>query len=243
MRIRAAFWLLTAVVACAAMASAASAAEPAFYECAKLKGGAFGNKTCSEAAMPGKGKFELAEGIGSKHAFSSKIETFRMDVGELEITCEKSRLSGEFTSTTSLGNVHIELANCNEGECGEKVVHHVGVIEVGPLAGPIGYVSKETHEVAVNLAPESGTTLAEFNCAKAGPPAYRLKGSLFAKFETGVNAFTKTPKLKATGNGAFEGGGPNPLQLETIEAATVEDITVSTSTWLLRDKSLLEIKA
>ncbi len=236
--------VLAAVSLCGVLSAAASAAEPAFYECAKLKGGAYKDKLCSEPGA-GKGKFELAEGIGAAHTFSGKIRTFGINSEEIEIECENSRISGELTSPTSFGNFRIELANCNRGstDCGATVGHHKNVIEVGPLAGPIGYTSRELHTVAVALTPETGTSLAEYRCGGSGPPEFRLKGTIFGALSGNVNHFAKTFTVATTGPPNFEGGEPNPLEVEDIASSQRETVGVFGSPWGLKAKSALEIKA
>lgn len=230
-------------------ASAASASEPAFFECAKLSGGVYKDKLCSE---PGgaKGKYELQEALGAAHEVTGKINTIHLD-GEgaesaFEVGCEKSRvLGGRLTSPTSFGGVEIELANCDTGnlDCGALIGHHMHVIDLGPLAGPIGYISRGSHTVGVDLGPESGSTLAEFRCGGTGAPEYRLKGSIFGTLGGDTNTFSKGLQITLGGALGFEGGEPNRLSVEEISTTATEDLALSGTPWSLKTKSALELKA
>jgi len=80
---------LAALGLCGATAAAASAAEPAFFECAKISGGAFKDKLCSEPGA-GKGKFELQEGIGASGEVSTEIHQTRI---EGERNCSRSTMA------------------------------------------------------------------------------------------------------------------------------------------------------
>ena len=247
--VRTAIVVLASLGICGVAAAQASAAEPAFFECAKLKGGAFKDKLCSEPGG-GKGKYELAEGVGIDPEVTGKINETRITSENpesgFEIGCEKSRvLSGRLASPTRFSGVKIELANCEGGflTCGATVGSHMHVIEAGPLAGPIGYISHESHTVGVELTPETGSTLAEFRCGGTGPPEYRLKGAIFGTLGGDINAFSKSFQIAVGGTLSFEGGEPNRLEVEEIATARTEVVRLSGTPWKLKGKSFLEAKA
>src|ERR1700729_2711893 len=86
---------LVAMFALTAMVSAsASAAEPEFYECAKVAGGKFADKKCSTPGSGKTAKYELQEGIGKgkggKHAFKGKggKATLHTPAVSGEVTCK-----------------------------------------------------------------------------------------------------------------------------------------------------------
>jgi hypothetical protein len=247
--------LRTAIVVMAAVgifgvtAAQSSAAEPAFFECAKLKGGEFKDKLCSEPGA-GKGKYELTEGVGANPELTGKISE-TLIAGEspdsgFEIGCEKSRvLSGRLASPTSFSGVMIQLANCDNGllDCGATIGHHTHLIDIGPLAGPIGYISRGSHTVGVDLTPETGSTLAEFRCGGTGPPEYRFKGAIFGTLGGDINVFSKPFQIAVGGTLSFEGGEPNPLEVEEIATTQTEVVRLSGTPWKMKGKSLLEVKA
>ena len=174
-------------VAGAVTAVGAYASEPAFYECAKVSGGKY-EKGCGKEG--GKGGYVLREGVGSKPAFKGKggKATLHTPAVSGEITCgsfkDSGKLSGPktedkivsiFSKCTSLGK------NCNSP--GEKK----GTIETKDLAGELGYISASKHEVGVDLKPESGERLAEFECEGL---SIVVTGSVIGQV-TPVNTFSK----------------------------------------------------
>jgi hypothetical protein len=244
MRIRTIVVVVAAIAAFAATAAGASAAEPAFFECAKLKGGGFADKLCSEGAGGSKGKYELAEGVATKTELTAKINELTVAGESFELSCTKSALTGRITGPKTVGHVLIELTNCELGgvACGASVGHHRGVIELGPLAGTLGYISASGHTVGIELEPETGTILSEFGCKPSGPPQYRLRGALFGAVSGNVNSFTKIFGITPD-SGAFEGGESVGLQAEQIEGAESEAVTVVGSTWRMKTKTEVEVKA
>jgi hypothetical protein len=225
---------LVAVFAMAAVVSAsASAAEPAFYECAKLTAkpftGKYTDKKCSKEASPGeiaegkKNKYELQEGIGAKgKAFKGKggkatlhtpavggvveCKSFK-DEGHIATPTTENKVVSTFTSCTSLGK------KCTSP--GAKA----GSIVTKNLAGELGYINKAKKEVGVLLKPESGTVLAEFNCEGL---EIVTSGSVIGTQTGDINTFSKSSTNTFAVNGEgfqvikkFEGEATNHV-LESL---------------------------
>lgn len=216
-----------------ALAANAAAAEPAFFECAKLKGGAFADKLCSESAAS-KGKFELQEGIsGKKKTFSAKAADIQLEGESLELLCLHVRMAGEVTAPSAVGHVTITMESCTTGAglyCGAAVGHHRGVIELGPLSGTLGYIDAATRQVGLDLAPESGRVLGQFGCNAGDTPEDQLVGSLLGALSGDVDAVGKSFALGETGSGSFEGDEPQRLEALPIGSSEAEPLTVHAGT-------------
>jgi hypothetical protein len=213
---------LVAVFALVAISAAsASAAEPAFYECAKEAGGKYAKGCTSEG---GKGGYTLREGIGKKHAFKGKggAATLHTPAVGGEVKCTAFKDSGELTSPTTEGKVVSTFSGCES--LGKKCASpgaKAGTIVTNPLKGSLGYLNKAKHEVGVDLSPESGKYLAEFSCEGL---EVKVEGSVIGQI-TPVNTFTKstTTTFEVNAEGyqkykSFEGGSPDVLE-STIDGS------------------------
>ena len=225
---------LVAVFAMAAVVSAsASAAAPAFYECAKLTKnpttkkyeGKYSEKTCAKEASPTeqaegkKNKYELKEGIGAKgKPFKGKgpAATLHTPAVGGEVTCKSFKDSGSINTPTTENKVVSEFKTCEslKKKCaspGQKA----GTIKTNSLAGELGYISKSPLKVGVLLKPESGSVLAEFNCEGL---EIETTGSVIGEQKGDINVFNKTSENVFTINGEglqsvknFEGGSNHEL--------------------------------
>ncbi len=207
---------LAAVFALFAIAAvSASAAEPAFYECAKVTGGKY-SKGCK--AEGGKGGYELREGIGAKHAFKGKggKATLHTPAVGGEVTCASFADKGELTSPTTEGKVVSTFSKCTSlGKSCHSPGAKPGTIVTNPLKGSLGYINKAKDEVGVDLSAETGTVLAEFECEGL---SIVTTGSVIGH-QTPVNVFTKTMKSTFVVNSegfqdvkSFEGGPTDVLE-------------------------------
>lgn len=221
---------LVAVFAMAAVVSAsASAAEPAFYECAKLTAkpytGKYTDKKCSKEATSGeiaegkKNKYELQEGVGKGKVFKGKggkatlhtpavggvveCKSFK-DEGKIATPTTESKVVSTFTSCTSLSK------KCTSP--GAKA----GSIVTNNLKGELGYINKAKKEVGVLLSPETGTVLAEFNCEGL---EIVTTGSVIGTQTGDINTFSKSSTNTFAVNGEgfqvvknFEGGSTHVLE-------------------------------
>ncbi|HYM55533.1 MAG TPA: hypothetical protein VES97_09235, partial [Solirubrobacteraceae bacterium] len=223
--------VLGALVASAATAVGAAASEPAFFECAKVTGGEFADKKCTQGGLHGAGKFELVEGIGTKATFSSPPSKWvRLETKAIPMYCKLSAISGEDTSPTTVGHITITLVKCAEAH---EVVHGIectstgaphGEVIIGPLSGSLGYIDKATKEVGMELAAEGGGPLSEFGCNESGAAEFQLTGSLFGARTGDINAIGKKFTFLVDAPGAqqnFERGEPAVPKL--IVLATHEE--------------------
>ncbi|HYM56154.1 MAG TPA: hypothetical protein VES97_12395 [Solirubrobacteraceae bacterium] len=233
-----------ALVASAATAAGAAAAEPAFFECAKVTSGDFASKSCSEGGLHGAGKFELREGIGRKHRFTAKTREIELSSEAFEMHCEKTTMSGEDTSPTTVATVFMTMNRCEEvgtlAPCtssGEKQ----GVVVLGPMSGSLGYVSRENKEVGVDLAGEGGAPLSEFGCNRSGLAEYQLKGSIIGLRKGGIDAIAKSFSL-TFGVPRFEGGELDVPVLLDLGTGEEEEATFGGAK-LKASGEKLEIKA
>ena len=194
-----------ALLAVGLFATAAQASAPAFFECVKVKtGGEYKNSTCTEGGQHGLGHFELKEGIGKKTAFKG------LD-GHMELTYPGSEpaepeyivdcgtqagkpghVTGELTSTTTIGHVIVTGGNCEAG-CTNAPK---GKVELGPLEGTLGYLDKETGKVGIDFAGEGGKPIASFGCSGGE----QIVGSMVAQWGTDLNGFEQHALV------GFEGG-------------------------------------
>jgi hypothetical protein len=223
---------LVALFALTAVAvSSASAAEPAFYECAKLTAkpftGKYTDKKCSkeataeEKAAGKKNKYELKEGIGAKggvKGFKGKggKATLHTPAVGGEVTCKSFGDTGKVSTPTTETDVVSTFKTCEslKKKCaspGQKA----GTIVTNPLKGSLGYISKSAKTVGVDLSPESGTVLAEFNCEGL---EIVTTGAVIGTMSP-VNVFTKTEDTVFSVNGEgfqtvknFEGGPTQVLE-------------------------------
>jgi hypothetical protein len=112
-----------------------------------ISGGRFTRKACEEKG----GKTEFAESFG----------------GIVQIECESEGAHGETTGSKGVTNVSVKFLGCKvfgSAPCSNGPVE--GEIQVNPLKGELGYISKSEHKVGVLLTPsKKGTNFAQFNCA------------------------------------------------------------------------------
>jgi hypothetical protein len=171
-------------------ASAASAAEPAFFECAKLKGGKFKGPCQVEGA---KGNHELQEGIGKGKPIKGKGGEFRKyapAVGARGPFCPgATKVVGNLATPTTQKGVVLTWTGCEAGgkRCNSAGEPH-GTIVTNALEGTLGYVSAAEHRVGIDFQGESGPDLVSWNCEGL---EYEVGGSLIGEV-TSVNTLTTT---------------------------------------------------
>jgi hypothetical protein len=184
-------------------AAAAGAAEPAFYECVKLKGGKFKGGCKEESA---KGSAELREGIGKGKAIKGKGTTLSPFVPHFaggEITCKKTKLVATPATATKLEGFQITETGCVGGaglkrctSAGQKP----GTIVSERLSGTFGYIDAAEHRVGLDLKGEpaseiefpEGPVIESFDCEGL---TYEINGSAIAEvtpLNTLTNEYTLT---------------------------------------------------
>jgi hypothetical protein len=201
--------VLVAVFALSAVAAAsASAAEPAFYECAKEAGGKY-EKGCAKEG--GKGGYVLREGIGKNHTLKGKSGKAKLETpGVGAVECSSSKSTGTVTGPKNINKIVVEYKGCtSNGKKCNSTGAKAGTIKTNTLKGEIGYIEggKAAHEVGADIKPESGTNLAEFECEGVKIETY---GSVIGRVKP-VNTFSKTSELIFKGT---SGGGQEIKKLE-----------------------------
>jgi hypothetical protein len=230
---------LASLVVCLGTVSSASAAEPAYYECAKSAGGLYENSTCSKLAGKEAGeKFELREGVGSGKEFSGRAgETkFRIPNGLQTITCSSLGEKGKVSTPITQTNVVIRLKGCrfsyNESKCKSPAAPNGGEIETSSLKGVLGYVKASEHSVGLDLSAEAGS-VAEFTCSGIN---FVITGSVIAAVTEDINVISKnSTSTYQTASGPegqrikkFEGGEEDVL-LYSLDGNPPERIGLETS--------------
>jgi hypothetical protein len=214
---------LAALLTAMAGVSAASAAEPAFFECAKVKGGKF--KGPCQVEGP-KGNHELQEGIGKGKTIKWKSSTFSpfapaINGGKLE--CTKVKMTGTLTGTTTFKGLHIVESNCFGGT--SKFCTSAGqpphTVVSGALEGTLGYINAAEHRVGLDLQGEGGADLFDYNCEGLEED---VGGSVIGEI-TPVNTLTNAYSISFTRDGEgfqsikkFE-GGPEDVPLMTLNGS------------------------
>jgi|SRR5271166_944851 len=199
-----------------------------YYECVKSKvkgGGGYLDKKCSEEVdqSPVLGSYELRAGAGKGKAFvgKGKAATLHVPAGKppRTVTCKASADVGTADAGTpaTWSKVVATLTGCtSESQSCTSAAAPVGTIVTSALKGTLGYLSKESHEVGVDLSPEAGMDLAVFSC---GGLEFDVAGSVIADQTGDINAFSKSSSevFAVTGEGlqsvtSFEGGPPDVLE-------------------------------
>lgn len=209
------------------LADAALAVEPAFYECHKgaVGSGLYSNKTCSTLAEPGKGRYELQEGIGKERAFKGKAgkTTWHAPAVGAVMECQSATSEGVVSSPTAITEVVLKFSGCSSlsKRC-TTAGQLAGTIKTNPLRGELGYISRPGQEVGIDLKAEAGTLMAEYNCEGL---ERLLSGSLIGLQTGDINSFSKdftwTYEVNGEGNQRirkFE-GGPGVLSQELINGS------------------------
>jgi hypothetical protein len=206
-----------------AVSSAASAAQPTFYECAKVAGGKYEKKCGKLQEGKGKGGYEIVPGIGKGKTFKGKGGTATLHtpaVGGV-VTCKAFKDEGKLTSPTTEGKVVSTFSGCETlgkkcASAGEKA----GTIKTNPLDGETGEIEGGSG-AGVDLKAESGTELAAFDCEGL---EVKVTGSVIGE-EKPVNTFTKSEisSFQVNGEGYQQykhfKGGPEDVLESTINGS------------------------
>lgn len=154
----------------------ASAQAPEIGRCLSHAGGKYTNNVCTKLAK-GKavGSFEWEAGA-VKNQFSGTGGPGTLETAALaQVRCKTEASHGEFTSSTTVGNVAVSFSGCESGgyKC-DTVGATEGEIVTNPLAGSLVW-EKYGKKVAIDLVPQSGELFVEFTC---GPANAKVKGSV-----------------------------------------------------------------
>jgi hypothetical protein len=194
-------------------APAASAAEPAFFECAKVIGGKFKNASCTKEG--GKGGHELVEGVGSKPVKFKPVTTvdpFAPSISGGKLNCTGAKtVSGTLASPTRIANLVITSTGCvgvGSKRCNNKG-NKSGTVVTNPLEGTLGAIDAEEHRVGLLLKGEAGADMEDYNCEGAEEAVF---GAAIGELTpVGVASGETTLSFTRDGEGlqaltSFEGG-------------------------------------
>jgi hypothetical protein len=226
------------------VATGAAAAQPEFYECAKVKGGRYESGCLKEGGsggfelVPGTGKNQKLSGLGNTHAEWSVP-------GSGGIECKGTeKTTGEIATPTTLAHVVLTFKECTfagrtcrTGEAGVEMATR-------SLKGELGYVSESSHLAGVDLSGEASSTILEVPCEGLET---KVTGSVIGKIGP-VNTMTKARDIEFSleGSGfqeitAFEGGPTDVLEYEVNHSGPFEGGLLLTTETTTNKK--LELKA
>jgi hypothetical protein len=210
-----------------ALAAGAWAEAPEFGRCVKQTGGIFANAGCTEAraATP---SYEWEPGPGPNARFTQSISGTRGFKWKLasndEGNCTGESATGEYTGAKTVGHVLIVLTGCEWGF--PEYRSPCETITLSPMRGTLGVYAlggtQATNKLGIQLTPENGSRLAEFNCGKT-PTLYQWRGGsvigtipadkMLAKLALAYHqkhgpGFYEEKQIPAN----FLGEAPNPLE-------------------------------
>jgi hypothetical protein len=201
--------------------------------------GGYTNASCTLESESKEGKFEWTTGPGPKAKFAGASGAVKLEsVGKAAVTCTSSTSEGEYTGPKTQ-KVSMVLSGCSQGPKAVSVPCQsssaaAGEIRTAPLVGGMEFIKEgETSEVpivGVDLKPESGTSIATFDCG--GKPV-TVGGSVIVPV-TALDKMTSSFKLKASQSGgkqspeAFE-VGPKDTPTYNEEAAGITATFTNTS--------------
>jgi hypothetical protein len=151
-------------------AGSAFAEKPAWYECAKVKGGPF-EKGCEKeggtggwVVRPGIGKGNTFKGTGGEMSWHLVIP----GKGDIKTTCASWKIAGGVAAPNKVTKVAFELKKCKVlGAPCKTEGGPIETIESESLAGELGYMNKSHSAAGLSLyneaAPGSGL-MATFEC-------------------------------------------------------------------------------
>jgi len=181
---------LVAGCALGAFAAAGASAQgvPTWYECRKLVkvghsyGGHYKNRTCTETATPGKGKYELQEGVGYDRHFKGKggpaVLHLALAGGAVTIECASSKNSAvpklpnleisvevTYSKCTRGAGTELELCTSPNAPLNKKGKIERGKIVFRNMKAELGYTTASSSGVGLKIESASGTgVLTEFAC-------------------------------------------------------------------------------
>ncbi len=198
--------LLAALAASALAAPGARAlgvTQPEWYECVKLKGGAF-EKGCGSTG--GKGGYEARPGLGGSSSFAAKGASVVLQaVNGHSVTCKVFTEEGTRAMPNKVENLTIHMSSCartgTHQMCyarEEEAIHEKSfVIESFTLSGELGYISRSPLRVGLKLTPQAepgGLIFEKIVCPDSNFDE-RWGGSVVAEITGVVNVSSKKAAL------------------------------------------------
>jgi hypothetical protein len=225
--------VLAALAVMSALAAAAGASTPTWYECAKapkagkVYTGSYSSKTCEAASeVQGGGKYELREGVGKAKHFKGKGGAVTLQVastlGSVTVECASSTAGGAPALPNLETGVAFTFKNCEA--LGSKSCTTAGAksgeLIITGLKATLSEIEKAP-EVSVKLESEAhpGTegVISSFTCE--GLTA-TIKGSMTARQSQDVNVVSK--QFATVDLAAEPRSGPEQAIAEKGEALMVK---------------------
>lgn len=201
----------------------AAAAEPAFYECAKVKGGGFKDKQCTREAGSVKGeKFELREGIRKGKAFKGKGGEVRLYVPAIDapLPCTGSKDEGKLASPTSVEHLVLIFTGCSTmfRPCTSTGAKR-GEVRTEPLDGRLGEIAPGSPGLLVSAHTAKGAaSIASIACEGL---SIEVSGSIIGEISGDVNVLSKSFTLSYA---EAEDGEPAITHFESGEPQILESV-------------------
>lgn len=199
----------------------ATATEPAFYECAKVKGGSFEDKQCTREAGTVKGeKYELEEGIRKGKIFKGKGGEVRLYAPAINapVPCTGSKDEGKLASPTTVEHLVLIFTGCSTmfRPCTSTGAKR-GEVRTETLDGRLGEIAPGSPGLLASAHTAKGAaSIAAMSCEGL---SIEVSGSIVGELSGDVNALSKTFTLSYAeaedGEPAitqFEGGDPQVLE-------------------------------
>ena len=163
-----------------------------------------------------------------------------------KVTCTGGTSSGEITAEKTVSKTLVIFTGCASSgfKCSTSGAAS-GELKTKELTGTLGYLTKSTKEVGLDLKPASGTEFIEFECA-GGIVKVKVTGSVICPLtpvNTSTTTFTLTCKQKAGVQEfkKFEGGEEDVLKTSKNGGAAEGSGEETTTT--LTASEAAEIKA
>jgi len=192
---------LVAVFALAAVAVSSASASPAWFECAKLKGGKYSTSSCT---TPGEGKtakYELKAGVGKNKAAKTSGTAAELVVvvpatgkgalpegGEVKVKCTSYKGTVKAGLPNTVSDVVTEFKGCKALGSPCQSGTKKEVIKTNSLDGELVDIEGGS-KTGVLLKPETGTALANFTCTELA--SNNVLGSVIAEQTGDVGTISK----------------------------------------------------
>lgn len=180
--------VVSVAIAGGASASVASAA-PRWARCVAapsvngLRTGPFKNKKCTKSATVSKGgKFKYAPVLEEQPFHASVQMTWHFSLPaqeqrppfEIEVICAPGTLSGKLVPPNRVADIEIAMKQCKSnrpnqfGYLSSPNAENPGEVELGPLAGELGWLNEEAGEAGLALYSEAEPGAGDFGARGGG---------------------------------------------------------------------------
>jgi hypothetical protein len=194
--------------------------------------GGFTKATCLEASTTHTGKYEWESGVVgagfTTAGAAAKLET----INKTKVTCTSESGRGNIAASTAVEDVVFRFAGCESAahKCTTTGLAE-GELESNKLEGTLGFESKASNEVGLDLYPSGGSgPFMQFNCNGFSTV---LTGSLIGSVTADKIATTAALKFKASKGiqtpEAFE-AGPKDILLSSLNGAAPEQAGLTLAT-------------